>query len=90
MYVEKPRLEELENCLYRLYKRGLRNAVVWLEDLPVDVEKLRRLRALGMNMVFFDSDKAIPYADCVTLDNALAVRALYGELKRRDMNGSDI
>ena len=82
LYVEKPRMEELENCLYRLYKRGLRNAVVWLEDLPVDVEKLRRLRALGMNMVFFDSDKALPYADCVALDNALAIRTLYGELKK--------
>ena len=83
LYVEKPRMEELENCLYRLYKRGLRNAVVWLEDLPVDVEKLRRLRALGMNMVFFDSDKALPYADCVALDNALAIRTLYGELKKQ-------
>lgn len=83
LYVEKPRMEELESCLYRLYKRGLRNAVVWLEDLPVDVEKLRRLRALGMNMVFFDSDKALPYADCVALDNALAIRTLYGELKKQ-------
>ena len=28
LYVEKPRTEELERCLYRLYKRGLRNVVV--------------------------------------------------------------
>lgn len=49
----------------------------------MDVEKLKRLRALGMNMVFFDSDKALPYADCVALDNVLAIRTLYGELKKQ-------
>ncbi|KMZ53920.1 GntR family transcriptional regulator [Dorea sp. D27] len=83
LYVEKPRKEELERCLYRLYKRGLRNVVVWLEDMTVDSDKLKRLRALGMNLVFFDSDKGLPYADCVALDNSLAVQALYEELERR-------
>lgn len=82
LYVEKPRTEELEDCLYRLYKRGLRNVVIWLEDLPVNLKKLKRLRAIGMNLVFFDSDKGLPYADCVTLDNRLAIKTLYGELKR--------
>lgn len=82
LYVEKPRREILEDCLYRLYKRGLRNVVVWLEDILSDPQKLRRLRALGMNMVFFDSDQGLPYADCVTLDNRQAVWALYEELKR--------
>lgn len=83
LYVEKPRAEELENSLYRLYRRGLRNAVIWLEDLPVQEEKLRRLRAIGMNMVFFDSDRGYPYADCVTLDNELAIETLYKELRGR-------
>lgn len=82
LYVEKPCQEVLEDCLYRLYKRGLRNVVVWLEDIRADLRKLSRLRALGMNMVFFDSDQGFPYADCVTLDNGLAVRTLYEELKR--------
>lgn len=82
LYVEKPRTEELEDCLYRLYKRGLRNVVIWLEDLPVNLKKLKRLRAIGMNLVFFDSDKGLPYADCVTLDNRLAIKILYEELKR--------
>lgn len=82
LYVEKPQRETIENCLYRLYKKGLQNAVIWLEDLPVDVEKLKRLRALGLNMVFFDTDRGIPYADCVTLDNALAVRSLYEALRK--------
>lgn len=52
LYVEKPKSEGLEKSLYRLYKRGLRNAVVWLEDLQVDRKKLQRLRAIGMNLVF--------------------------------------
>lgn len=83
LYVEKPRKETLEKSLYRLYKRGLRNVVIWLEDLSVDMEKLRRLRALGMNMVFFDSDKGLPYADCVALNNELAIKTLYEELIHR-------
>lgn len=83
LYVEKPSREKLEDCLYRLYKRGLHNVVIWLEDLPVDLDKLCRLRAIGMNLVFFDSDKGLPYADCVSLDNQLAIHTLYEELKRR-------
>lgn len=82
LYVEKPGAETLEDCLYRLYRRGLRNVTAWLEDMQIDRKKLKRLRALGMNMVFFDSDKGMPYADCVTLDNRRAVGALYGELKK--------
>lgn len=81
LYVEKPRREVLEDCLYRLYKRGLRNVVVWLEDIRSDLQRLGRLRALGMNLVFFDSDQGLPYADCVALDNRLAVRTLYDELE---------
>ncbi len=81
LYVEKPKSEGLEKSLYRLYKRGLRNAVVWLEDLQVDRKKLQRLRAIGMNLVFFDSDRGLPYADCVALNNERAVSTLYQALK---------
>lgn len=83
LYVEKPRSEGLEKSLYRLYKRGLRNVVVWLEDLTVDEEKLQRLRAIGMNLVFFDSDRGLPYADCVALNNDQAVGTLCRTLKDR-------
>lgn len=86
LYVEKPKKESIENCLYKLYKKGLQNVVIWLEDLPVDAEKLKRLRALGMNMVFFDTDKGIPYGDCVTLDNELAVEKLYHEFRNRGLH----
>ena len=86
LYVEKPKTESLENCLYRLYKKKLQNVVVWLEDLSVDRDKLKRLRALGMNMVFFDTDRGLPYADCVALDNQLAVQTLYKLLKKKCEN----
>jgi DNA-binding LacI/PurR family transcriptional regulator len=81
LYVEKPRMESLENCLYRLYKRGLQNVAVWLDDIEVNMEKLKRLRALGMNLVFFDTDKGIPYADCVALDNEKAIHVIFQWLK---------
>lgn len=76
LYVEKPEQESIENCLYRLYKKDLHNVVIWPDDLPVDSDKLKKLRALGMNMVFFDTDIAIPYADCVYLNNLEGIRML--------------
>lgn len=50
--------------------------VVWQDDQTVDREKLLRLRSIGMNMVFFDADDALPYADAVFLDNVDAVKSL--------------
>lgn len=79
-------MESLENCLYRLYKRGLQNVAVWLDDLEVDMEKLKRLRALGMNLVFFDTDKGIPFADCVTLDNVKSIHVIYRKLRAMGYN----
>ena len=76
LYVEKPERETIENCLYRLYQKEIRNVVVWLDDVQVEQERLKRLRALGMNMVFFDTDAALPYADCVYLNNENAMRSL--------------
>ena len=76
LYVEKPRSQSLEDCIFRLYKRGLRNVVIWLEDLEVDHDRLRRLRAIGMNIVFFDTDEGLPYADCVSTDNSEAISSL--------------
>lgn len=76
LYVEKPQKETIEDCLYRLYKKDLHNVVVWPDDKEVNRDKLLRLRALGMNMVFFDTDIAMPYADCVYLDNKKAMEDL--------------
>ncbi len=76
LYVEVPEKTTLEDCLYRLYTRNIRNAVVWPDDQTIDKEKLLRLRSIGMNLVFFDTDDALPYADAVFLDNADAVKNL--------------
>lgn len=76
LYVEAPENTSLEDCLYRLYTKNIRSAVVWPDDRGVDQEKLLRLRSIGMNLVFFDTDAAGPYADSVFVDNEDAVETL--------------
>lgn len=76
LYVEVPEYTSLEDCLYRLYCKDIRNAVVWPDDQSIDREKLLRLRSIGMNLVFFDTDVAHPFADSVFLDNKDAVETL--------------
>ena len=46
LYVEVPERATLEDCLYRLYTRNIRNVVVWQDDQTVDREKLLRLRSI--------------------------------------------
>lgn len=84
LYAEKPRQETLEDSIYRFYRRHLQNVVVWPEDAAVDHNKLRKLRALGMNMVFFDTDKGLPYADSVVLDNRRAIHDLCKRIRERE------
>lgn len=76
LYVEAPGRTSLEDCLYRLYSKNIRNVAVWPDDRIPDKEKLLRLRSIGMNLVFFDTDSANPYADSVLVDNEDAVREL--------------
>lgn len=75
-YVQKSKGKSIEDCLFRLYQRGLHNAVIWLQDMRIDIEKIKRLRALGMNMTFFDAEINAPYADCIYLDNDNAMKEL--------------
>lgn len=77
MYAEKPKNESLVDSIYRFYEKGLQNVVIWPEDAKVDIGRLRRLRALGMNMVFFDTDVGLPYADAVVLDNRRAIEEIF-------------
>lgn len=63
--------EALEASLFKLMQKNIHNAVIWLEDQPVDMEAIRRLRGLGMNMVFFDVVTRSPYADGALLDNQM-------------------
>lgn len=75
--------EGLEDGLFKLFQKNIRNAVIWLEDQAVDMEAIRRLRGLGMNMVFFDVVTPSPYADGVLLDNVDAIRSLRDALMQR-------
>lgn len=80
LFKQVPPGEALEESLFKLFQKNIRNAVIWLEDQPVDMEAIRRLRGLGMNMVFFDVVTHTPYADGVLLDNQQAIGALHGSL----------
>lgn len=85
LFMQNPKEEKIEDSLFKLFQKNIRNVVVWLEDLELDSEKLRRLRGLGMNIVFFDIGASSPYADCVSLDNKDAVQTLYRFLDEKGM-----
>lgn len=83
LFMQNPRGEKVEDCLFKLHQKNIRNVVIWLEDLKIDSEYIRRLRGLGMNMVFFDIAVPSAYADCVLLDNRDAIRTLYRFLREK-------
>jgi len=83
LFMQNPCDEKVEDSLFKLFQKNIRNVVVWLEDLTLDSEYIRRLRGLGMNIVFFDRSMSSPYADCVLLDNKDAVRTLYNFLSEK-------
>ena len=57
--------QPLEECLFHIYEKDLRNVVLWLEDMEISYEALRKLRGLGMNIILFDSVRKNDYADSV-------------------------
>ena len=77
--------ERLEDGLFKLFQKNIRNAVIWLEDQAVDMEAIRRLRGLGMNMVFFDVVTPSRYADGVLLDNVDAIKTLRRDFVQRGL-----
>jgi DNA-binding LacI/PurR family transcriptional regulator len=66
---------------YRLMQKNIRNVVMWPQTTMIDFDLLMRLRAVGMNFVFFDQDYDTPIADCVLLDNEHAVSSLYAHIR---------
>ena len=86
LFKQVPASEALEASLFKLFQKNIRNAVIWLEDQPVDMEAIRRLRGLGMNMVFFDVVTRSPYADGVLLDNRDAIASLHDALRSKGAN----
>lgn len=83
LYKQKPAGEPLEDCLFKLYQKDLRNVVIWPDDLKIDMQSLKKLRGLGMNLVLFDVRLKTPYADCVFLDNYDAISRLCVSLRSR-------
>lgn len=70
-----------DGLFYRLVQNNIRNVVLWPQTPQVDFALLKRLRAVGMNVVFFDQAFDTDVADSVCLDNRLAVTELYGKLR---------
>lgn len=81
LFMQNPQGVKMEDSLFKLYQKGIRNVVIWLEDMKLSSDYIRRLRGLGMNMVFFDSSIPSYYADCVLLDNKEAIVSLYNYLR---------
>ncbi|MCM8528320.1 MAG: GntR family transcriptional regulator [Lentisphaeraceae bacterium] len=78
VYKSDPNLYDEENSdtFKTLYRRSIRNCVLWPNQGFDDEDLLHRLRLLGMNLVFFDHAYSSSHADCVTLDNKHAVKSL--------------
>ena len=70
LFKQLPRGQCPADTLFRLYQKGIRNVVLWLEDQTVDSERVRRLCGLGMHMVFFDVVPVAEGADGVMLGRA--------------------
>ena len=80
LFQQKPDGIPLEKCLFRIYRKGLRNLILWKEDLSIAPEALLRLKGLGMRIVLFDEASADSALDTVCLDNAGAVKMLADRL----------
>lgn len=82
LFKQKPSGQPLEECLFHIYEKDLRNVVLWLEDMEISYEALRKLRGLGMNIILFDSARKNDYADSVCLDNSDAINELVNCLRK--------
>lgn len=76
LFKQKPKNISLEKCLYQIYDKDLRNVVLWLEDMELSKDALKKLRGLGMNIVLFDTTFHSDYADSVCLNNKDGIRRL--------------
>ncbi len=77
VFIQQSEHESIEDTLFKLLQRNIHNAVIWLDYKILDPRYIRRLRGLGMNLVFFDITVNTPFADCVCLDNYDSISALY-------------
>jgi DNA-binding LacI/PurR family transcriptional regulator len=68
---------------FLLHQRNIRNMVFWPHTNQIDYDLLRRLRAVGTNLVFFDQYLPSDTADVICLDHKHAVSSLYKEMRSR-------
>lgn len=65
------------NMAVKLVARGIKNIIVWGFDRDLDFRVFERIRALGVNIVFFDRVIPGPFADFVGLDNRDALKVMF-------------
>lgn len=70
-----------DDLFFRFLKRNIRNIVFWPQNEQIDLDLLRRLRSVGMNLVFFDYMFQIEVGDVVGVDNRDAITSLYREIR---------
>ena len=80
LFQQKPKDIPLEKCLFRIYRKGFRNLILWKEDLEIPQEFLYRLKGMGMSVVLFDTPDPGNILDSVSLDNASAISGLVAAL----------
>ncbi|HTL53061.1 MAG TPA: GntR family transcriptional regulator [Planctomycetota bacterium] len=68
----------------KLIRAGLRDLVLWPLTSDLDPVLYARLRAVGANLVVFDQQLDVPWADTVCLDNTAALAALIDALARKN------
>jgi DNA-binding LacI/PurR family transcriptional regulator len=69
--------EQIGEYLLKLFRKNIRDVVLWLPDGLIAESYLRRLRGMGMNIVRFDATGATAFADNVSVDNYHAIQSLY-------------
>lgn len=77
VFIQQSEGESIQDTLFKLLLNNIHNVVIWLDYETIEKEYIRRLRGLGMNIVFFDITVTSPYADCISLDNEDAISKLY-------------
>ncbi|HZG55047.1 GntR family transcriptional regulator [Paenibacillus sp.] len=72
-----------DQLFFRFVKKHIRNVVLWPQTDRIDFGLLRRLRTVGMNLVFFDQPFESDVADVVSVDHRDAVLSLVDDLRAR-------
>lgn len=67
----------------RLASEGVKNIIIWGSSAAMNMEVFKRLRILGINIVFFDRIIPGPFADFVGLDNRHALKLIIDDAEKK-------